>query len=368
MTAEPGGISVIVPTFGSPRSVDRLLTSLSEARDQLPAGTPSEVIVVDDSGQADAAEIDASCRRHGARYLRGPKHVGAKRNAGARVVGHELLFFIDSDCVADPDLLRVHLLAHGGQPAMSGRRVGAVAGPTIVTDAETAPAWRIVRSSVVVNSPWLWPARFAEVWWAATANLSVSREAFEAAGGFDERTYTVVGGEDVDFGVRLTSLGYATVCRPDAVVTHATDGITKVGQFREKMFRYGRACVYNCSRQPEHAQWSANPVSLTAVGLLLGTLCQLASSGQVRRAGRWLALLAPAAAGGGFAARVARAAGADSMPLADAAGMVSVDWAFHAGITAEAVRRRRPWRAFQRYDYFPSSRFYPVAAQPEDSR
>jgi glycosyl transferase family 2 len=309
-----------------------------------------------------------SCLQHGARYLRGPRLVGAKRNAGARLAQFDLLFFIDSDCIADAELLRLHLQAHAGPVARSGKRVGAIAGPTVVTDAETAPAWRVVRSSVVVNSPWLWPARFAEVWWAATANLSVSREAFEAAGGFDERTFTVVGGEDVDFGVRLSALGYATVCRPDAVVSHATDGIVRVGQFRQKMFRYGRACVYNCTRQPEHAQWSANPVSLAAAGLVAGVLGLLAGPAEVRRAALVLTLAAPAAAGTGFAVRAVSAARAHSMSARDAVGLVSVDWAFHAGITAEAVRRRRPWRAFQRYDYFPSSRFYPAAAQSEDER
>lgn len=371
------GISVVVPTFGHPASVRRLLASLCCARQRLPSGARAEIIVVDDSPPDDAAAIAAACSEHDARYVQGPRLVGAKRNAGAGVARYPVVFFIDSDCVADPELLLVHLQAHDSPVAPSGRPVGAVAGPTEVPDAESAHAWQVVTPSIVVNSPWLWPARFAEVWWAATANLSVRRDAFDQVGGFDEHTFTVVGGEDVDFGVRLSALGYATVCRPEAVVRHATDGITRVGQFRAKMFRYGRACVYNCTRQPEHAQWSANPVSAAAAVLALGALCLLASRSRsgamatgrpaaVRLAGRWLAAGSPLAAAAGFAARAAAAMGAHDMSAADAAGMVSVDWAFHAGITAEALRRGRPALAFKRYDYFPPSRFYPATARQSE--
>jgi len=49
-----------------------------------------------------------------------------------------------------------------------------------------------------------WPRRFERVGWAATSNLLVRRAVLLELGGFDETTLTVVGGEDVDFGLRLT--------------------------------------------------------------------------------------------------------------------------------------------------------------------
>lgn len=361
-TPGPPGVSIVVPTFGAPTSVERLLASLRVAARRLPDEVGREIIVVDDSRPDAAARIRELCRQFGAQYVCGPRRVGTKRNVGARLARYPIMFFIDSDCIAEPNLLCEHLAAHaayGGRRAPSGRPVGAVAGPTEVVEPDRPPAWRVVAPSVVVNSAWLWPQRFAEVWWAATANLSVRREAFEAVGGFDEETFTVVGGEDVDFGVRLTAAGYATVCRTAAVARHATDGITRVGQFRAKMFRYGRACAYNCTRQPQHAAWAGNPVSLAAIGLAAAAGCTAAGRSWTARqlAAGTLAVLAAA-----FGARTVRAARRHDMSIAAAAQLVSVDWAFHAGIAAEAIRRGRPLLALQRYDYFPSDRFYPAPA------
>jgi GT2 family glycosyltransferase len=66
------------------------------------------------------------------------------------------------------------------------------------------------------------------VLWATTSNLACRRAAFDRVGGFDPDTPTVVGGEDVDFGVRLCEVGYVVATNPDARVLHARDHITKL--------------------------------------------------------------------------------------------------------------------------------------------
>src|SRR5262245_50587638 len=124
------GISVVIPTRGNPHMVARLLTSLERSAHELPPGTDHEVIVVDDSERANGDAISEACARAGARYARGPRRVGAKRNLGVSLSRHSVILFIDSDCVATPGLLRVHLEAHATATAPSGRRIGAVAGPT----------------------------------------------------------------------------------------------------------------------------------------------------------------------------------------------------------------------------------------------
>jgi GT2 family glycosyltransferase len=353
-------LAVVVPTRGMPHAVVALLDSLDVAVGRLPGSTEVEMLVVDDSPPSDAHTIAERCARSGVRYLRGPRRVGAKRNVGTRASTAPIVLYIDSDCLASPDLLVRHLSAHRRASAPSGRPVAAVAGPTLVPDATESPAWRVVMSSVVVNSPWSWPARFAEVWWAATANLSVRRDAFAEIDGFDERTFTVVGGEDVDFGVRLHAAGWTTVCDPQAWVAHRTDGVTSVQQFRRKMFRYGRAGTYNCMRQPEYARWSANPVFLTFAGVVAGLAGAASGRPNARRSGGALVGGALVAAATSFAQRSRAAARAGHLPAREAMAMVSVDWAFHAGIAAEALRRLRPAYAIRRYDYFPAERFYPL--------
>ncbi|MEU4160901.1 glycosyltransferase [Actinoplanes sp. NPDC026670] len=347
---EFSGISVVIPTRGNPASVERLIASLRVAVTQLPTGVHAEIIVVDDSDDGDAERIRSSCADSGVRYLRGPRRVGAKRNLGVARSHHPLVLFIDSDCIATPNLVCEHLKIHN---ALRGRPdIGAVAGPTVVEGDATTGPWRTVRHSLVANAPWNWPLQFDQLWWAATSNLSVRKTAFQAIGGFDENTYTVVGGEDVDLGVRLDAAGYGTAGHPAPVVVHATDGITRLHQFRRKLFLYGRACVYNCARQPEYTRWRPNP---TTIALAAGAVAALLPRHR-------LPLLLTAAAGtalwfGNDTRRIARRTGVSAV---SAAATTSVDWSYHLGITLEALRRGRPALAMKRFDYFRAERFTPA--------
>jgi glycosyltransferase involved in cell wall biosynthesis len=355
---EFSAVSVVIPTRGNPASIQRLVDSLGVAVTELPAGAEAEIVVVDDSPDDDAERIRETCEKAGVRYLRGPRRVGAKRNLGVARSRHPIVLFIDSDCIATPNLLREHLNIHN---TLRGRRdIGAVAGPTVVEGDATAGPWRTVRHSLVANAPWNWPLQFEQLWWAATSNLSVRRTAFDAIGGFDEHTYTVVGGEDVDLGVRMDAAGYGTAGHPDAVVVHATDGITRLHQFRRKLFLYGRACVYNCARQPEYTRWWPNP---TTIALAAGAVAALLPRHR-------LPLLLTAAAGtalwfGNDTRRIARRT---DTTAASAAATTSVDWSYHLGITLEALRRGRPALAMKRFDYFQAERFTPAGPTTPPAR
>jgi glycosyltransferase involved in cell wall biosynthesis len=93
-------ISVIVPCYHDPESLDALLRSLAA---QAP---PSEErrfeVVVVDSGMDDA--VVATAERFGARCVRGTERLlaGDARNLGARSARGSVLAFIDADCVAEP--------------------------------------------------------------------------------------------------------------------------------------------------------------------------------------------------------------------------------------------------------------------------
>lgn len=342
------GIAVVIPTLGRPWAVRRLLDSLMRSAGMLPADVPADVIVVDDSDGEDAARIERHCHEVGARYIRGPKNVGAKRNAGVAATSQELVLFVDSDCVASPDLLRLHVERHATGRSVSGRATGAVAGPALMEGQAATWAWRACEASRLANAPFQWPLEYDEMEWAATCNLSVPRRAFEEVGGFDEATYTVVGGEDVDFGVRLYGAGYTTVSAPDAVVTHDRDSITTVAQFHRKLFTYGRACVYNCHRQPEKADRFANPLALAAGA---------AFAGLVIRRPWWWGLWA-AAVGVAFARQVRDRVADGRHGVVAAALGTTIDLSFDLGILVESLRRGRPGSVFTWYRYVDSTRFW----------
>ena len=82
------------------------------------------------------------------------------------------------------------------------------------------------------------PERARRVPWAIGAFLLLRREAFDAAGGFDERQWLFA--EDLDLGWRLRRAGWATRYEPAARVEHA--GSAATGAFGdERTERWQRA-------------------------------------------------------------------------------------------------------------------------------
>jgi N-acetylglucosaminyl-diphospho-decaprenol L-rhamnosyltransferase len=77
------------------------------------------------------------------------------------------------------------------------------------------------------------------------AFMLMRREAFEAAGGFDEGYWMYM--EDLDLSYRLAEAGWTSWYEPDAVVTHVKGGTTRGGRsvrltwaFHRGMFRFYR--------------------------------------------------------------------------------------------------------------------------------
>jgi hypothetical protein len=205
-------------------------------------GLPSEVIVVDDSGRAQRAELERLCGLHDARVLSGGPDVGAKRNLGAAAARFDLLLFIDSDCDASAGLLRDHW------ETCAAAGADACAGPV----------------EFVGPRSWLWagldhqgttasfraPATRSRLLWAVTANLSVLRRRFEEIGGFDQTIPGPVGGEDIDLGIRLTERGFAIHGNPRALVRHSTSTWNSLRTLVRRFVRYGRSEVPLIERHP----------------------------------------------------------------------------------------------------------------------
>jgi GT2 family glycosyltransferase len=73
----------------------------------------------------------------------------------------------------------------------------------------------------------------AEIFAPCAAAALYRRDAFESAGGFDERYFAFF--EDVDLGLRLRLAGHSAVFAPDAVVRHVGGGsASKVSGFAER--------------------------------------------------------------------------------------------------------------------------------------
>jgi GT2 family glycosyltransferase len=331
------GISVVVPTLGRVDLVSALLDSCATAAGCYPG--PVEVTVVDSSPDDVASRIAALCHSHGARFVRGPDRVGSKRNVGTRLSRHDVVLFIDSDCVADPGLFVEHARAYAASD------VGAVIGLTTM-QGQSGLLWRILGRSREYNIPYSWPRYFSELPWGATANFSVRRSVFSMLGGFDDATWTWSGGEDVDLGVRVWRSGFRIVASDSAVVRHAREPIGSAWQVMAKLIRYGHADGWLCAKYPDRVRPRLNVVAtLVLVVAVAAALAPITGFSALPLAAGVLTTLLM------WTLTVLsrwRLPGPDPHlePLA-----VLIDCAFDAGTLVGALRHGRPLAAFRRFRY-----------------
>jgi glycosyltransferase involved in cell wall biosynthesis len=134
---------------------------------------------------------------------RGP---GAARNAGARIATGDVLWFMDSDCTAEPDAMPRLL------DAMADPAVGGAAGTFGVQNPGNLLA-KLVHEEIAARH-----AQMSEdVDYLASGHVMYRRDIFESLGGFDE-TYRTA--EDADMAYRVKSAGHALRFQRDSVVQH----------------------------------------------------------------------------------------------------------------------------------------------------
>ena len=103
-------ISVVIPTFNSEKTIGECLHSFSKQ-----TYPPHEVIVVDGKSKDSTAKIvkgfdDVKL------IINEESHTpGSSRNRGAEAAGGDVLFFCDSDCIADESTLEYHVKAYQGE-------------------------------------------------------------------------------------------------------------------------------------------------------------------------------------------------------------------------------------------------------------
>jgi GT2 family glycosyltransferase len=210
-------LSVIVPVRNGADSLPPLLRSL-EAQ-TLPRER-FEVIVVDNDSSDGTADVAAA---HGAHVVSEPiANRSRARNRGAEAASTSLYAFTDADCVADARWLESLLACADRAPLVAGEVELRVRDrPNAIERFEAL--WRFGQSAWV------------EQGWAATANLLVHAEAFDAIGGFDPTWRHI--GEDADFCFRARDAGHALGYCPEALVSHL--GESELRPFLRRFFLHG---------------------------------------------------------------------------------------------------------------------------------
>jgi hypothetical protein len=197
-------LSVIVPFFNAPEKLERCLAALARS------SATFELILVDDcSSDARTLEIAAAAP---ARCVRLQHNSGpaAARNAGARVAQGNILAFIDSDVLVEPDTLAELRGAFEAEPS-----IGACFGS--YDDEPDSPGLVTEYRNLLHHYTHQKGPRDATTFWAGCG--AIRRDVFEELGGFDE-AYGRPSIEDIELGMRIHAAGYTIRLAPEIQCKH----------------------------------------------------------------------------------------------------------------------------------------------------
>jgi GT2 family glycosyltransferase len=210
---------LIIITFNRAMLLQRTLEGLARQSRQI-----DEIIVIDNGPSRETEEVVSASA---ARYVPEPRRgYGHARNRGLAEASGAVIYFLDDDCVPEPDWSDVlwKVLDSGAADLASGARAPGQPG--------LAARLEYLSTDGPVLSPGLpaGPARHL-----STSNLILRRDVVAKVGCFDT-TLTMC--EDRDFTTRARKLGFRLRYEPRARVTHYP-AIHRLSDYLGKMRHYG---------------------------------------------------------------------------------------------------------------------------------
>jgi GT2 family glycosyltransferase len=203
----PELLSVVIPVLNAADLIETQLDALA----QQDYKGDWEVLVVDNGSTDDTVEVAKayadrlpSLRIIDASSRRGVSHA---RNCGARSADGELILICDAD-----DRVRSSWVRRMAETSRSYDLIGGYLDTRSLNDVETR-SWRNPFSPSSLPTGMLDHLPFA-----VGANVGVTRECFEAIGGWREEY--VCGGDDIDFSWRAQQAGFRLGMAPGAVIDY----------------------------------------------------------------------------------------------------------------------------------------------------
>ncbi len=200
-TKPPPLVSVIIPAYNAEATLKRCLESLAAS-----STTPLEIIVVCDNcsdGTSDVAQSFA-----GVRIIQNDQQRGAaySRNVGVVAARGDIFFFVDADCVLQPDTFERGLSAFAeGEQVIFGSYMPETSTPGFWTHFKNYQHYYTHQRGLDYQTSF----------WSGCG--AITREAFEDLEGFD---VTLMACEDIEFGFALTKRGYRIRIVKDMQVEH----------------------------------------------------------------------------------------------------------------------------------------------------
>lgn len=222
--------SIIIPLYNRPLEIDELLYTLTQQ-----TYLQFEVLVIEDGSKIIAKDIVESYADKLAisYYYKENAGQGFARNFGFEHAKGDFFVVFDSDCLIPIDYLELvknHLLEH---------QLDAYGGPDGAHPSFTAVQKAI---SYSMTSPFTTGGirgnkKHIGQFHPRSFNMGISREVWERTGGFILTRL----GEDIEFSIRIHSMGFKIGLIPDAIVYHKRR--TDLIQFYKQLHFFGRARI-----------------------------------------------------------------------------------------------------------------------------
>jgi GT2 family glycosyltransferase len=232
-SASDGQISAIVLCFNSVRHIDRCLTALNQALDEL--GGEHEIVVIENGSKDGSVEVVRGWvdRRPGrVKAIYSPENLGTtvSRNRGIALASGRYVLVLDSDAfITGPVLAALRARLQGD------RRLGMVVPrlhygdgrfqlstdefPTLLRKFERLVRLRALEQN---HRP---PTQPVEVEYAISACWMMPRHVVDEVGPLDEQIF--YSPEDVDYCARIGLAGYAIVYDPTVSAVHDAQELSR---------------------------------------------------------------------------------------------------------------------------------------------
>ena len=258
----------MIPGRNCEATIERCLAAVVPL---LRGGELSEIVFVDDHSTDATRRLAAAFPE--VRVIESAGHgAGAARNSGWRATRSELVWFIDADCVAEPNALsrlqasRLELSADAIGGSYDNLQPGLLA--------------ELIHEEMVARHE----AMGRRVSFAITANLLCSRRVLEALGGFDESLKLA---QDLDLAYRIDGAGYRLAFDASSRVGHFHE--TRLWHYCYKQGRQGYWRMHLYARHPRrvsgdsYSGWVDYAQPPLALVVLAGPLGGLVARGVLRR-------------------------------------------------------------------------------------
>jgi glycosyltransferase involved in cell wall biosynthesis len=205
-------ISVIIPCFNNLETLPRILDRLLKEK------VNSEIIVVDNGSSDGSREYlrkRVEVQKNLIFFTEEKRGAGAARNKGAESATSFLLLFWGGDILPADNLLKVHVAAHKKNNDLKAGCLGFV---TWAPELPPTPFMVFLEHGGPQNA-------FGEIAgkeevdpkkYFYGSNISLKKELFVTAGGFDVEHFNGYGWEDSELGLRLAKMGFRLFYEPQA--------------------------------------------------------------------------------------------------------------------------------------------------------